>query len=156
MYLYRMSNSLSSDQARNRFDYVLSKIGRVYEIRGYRVRSTRGGRNETKWSNTHERVMLYGEKGQARIEGVLWGYSGGGPCALVELLRKIGLFKLLAQEIAFYTPRLDVEGTDWTVYLPAFFLDNEQTILVKTPTGTKSLKVVQTAALTREPCKAAA
>jgi hypothetical protein len=57
--------------------------------------------------------MIEGRNGKARFDGVLWGYGGDGPRALVELLIKTGLHRLVAEYVAFKTPRLNDFGNDF-------------------------------------------
>jgi hypothetical protein len=84
----------------------LPKLGTITKVRGYRFWGKYG---------LEEAVMVYGENGTARYEGVLWGYGGTGPSGLVQLLRKIGVDGHFAERVAFYTPRRDNVGTDWTL-----------------------------------------
>jgi hypothetical protein len=94
----------------------LSKLGKLTKIKGYRFRSRRTAGYTYPIITTHEAVLIYGKNGQARYEGVLWGYSGQGPRGLVELLLVCGINKSLAENTAFHSERRDTIGIDWELH----------------------------------------
>lgn len=108
----------SSNRAEDRFHHI-ERLGCVTEIRGYRFQSTRsyiGDDGERHfYTTTHERVLVKGENGTARFDGVCWGYGGSGPNALRHLLDKIGFDSDFAAHVAHKSPRLDAVGTDWII-----------------------------------------
>lgn len=109
-YRYR-ADGLPTYLMRKRFDFIISRLGQITEVRGYRYYG--------RYSTTHEAVMLKGTKGTARLSGLCWGYGGEGPSGLVELLLRLGVPKEQAQDVAFKTPRgehFDL-GTDWKLVL---------------------------------------
>ncbi len=105
----------ASYRARQRFHNV-NRLGRITKIIGKRYRATRGKVGE-KWTNTFERVVVYGVNGTARFDGCCWGYGGEGPRALVELLILCGVDKDSAEKVAFESTRKDECGIDWTITL---------------------------------------
>jgi len=111
MYLYR-SRPCSTLQALKSIAKVLPKLGQILSVRGYRFTSTRGTGTDA-YTTNHERVIVEGRNGKAIFNGLLWGYSGEGPRGLVTLLRATGLSKLVAEHVAFRTPRLEIDGTDF-------------------------------------------
>lgn len=107
-YRYRYHGGTTRG-ARDRFDRILPKLGRILSVKGYRYR----GRYGAQW----EAVLVRGTKGTARFSGLLWGYGGEGPHGTQELLVKLGLSRSLADQIAFHTVRAYPEnGADWVLY----------------------------------------
>lgn len=92
----------------------ISRLGAIKSIRGYRYRATRRNGDST-INTTFERVLVVGENGTARFDGVCWNYSGTGPCALVELLEVCGVPNSIAKDVAFNSHRFDTPGTDWSI-----------------------------------------
>lgn len=109
MYRYRWNGATVG--AEKRFDTILSKLGKIRYVKGYRYYG--------RYNVNHEAVLIRGENGSARFHGLLWGYHGQGPRALVELLVKLGFDKRFSQDFAFTTPRLDKRGMDWKLNLEA-------------------------------------
>ena len=114
-------NEDDTTRAIDRLDKVVSKLGQITTIKGYRYFG--------RYNTTHEAVMLYGTKGTARLSGYLWGYGGSGPHNLVRLLTKLGLDKGNAEVIAFNTPRRNEVGTDWSIDFKPIFHPNRQLTL---------------------------
>lgn len=110
----------SSSRAKTRFHHV-QRLGKLFFVRGYRFTSTRSWRDEDgerhTYTTNHERVLVKGENGTARFDGVCWNYSGEGPRALVELLIQCGLARQQAEQVAFTSQRHQHNGTDWEVQL---------------------------------------
>lgn len=100
MYRYRESNSGSTQRSISAYKH-LSKLGKVLYVKGYR------------YNNYKEKVIVVGDKGSARFDGLCWGYKGEGTRGLVQLLTKLGVSTELAEHIAFNTPRLNENGVDW-------------------------------------------
>lgn len=87
---------------------AIAKLGRIKSIRGYRYIG--------RYNVDHEAVLVRGENGTARFEGVLWGYYGEGPAGLVQLLERCGVDKERARLVAYSTHRrCPTIGTDWTL-----------------------------------------
>lgn len=121
MYRYRYEGS-TTHGARERFDWILRKLGRIQYIKGYRYHG--------KYQAQHERVLIRGTKGTARLSGLLWGYLGEGPHGTRELLLKLGMPLQLAEEIAFRTSRYAEDGEDWILYLLPYQGGTKQTRLL--------------------------
>lgn len=103
MYRYRYQRGLS-DLVSPRAMKHLSKLGKLTSVKGYSYRGRYG---------INEAVLVKGEKGSARFNGVCWGYFGSGPNALFRLLRLVGLDKAAAYSFAFCKPRSDKPATSW-------------------------------------------
>ncbi len=101
---YRYQNG-GTDRSLTMVHKNLSKVGRVFSIRGYRYFG--------RYLTTHEAVMIKGEKGSARFGGFCWSYFGEGPRGLTKLLQLCGVPVDTANSIAFNSVRNDVVGTDW-------------------------------------------
>lgn len=106
----------SSSRAKARFHHV-SRLGTIHLVRAYRFTSTRSYRDESgerhTYTASHERVMVKGENGTARFDGVCWSYGGEGPRALVELLIQCGVARGYAEFVAFRSQRKQHDGVDW-------------------------------------------
>jgi hypothetical protein len=107
-YRYRDHTGGITRSSLERATRNLHKIGQPYLVRGYRYRTT-GAR----YNIVREAVLVKGDRGTARFEGLLWGYGGEGPRGLKALLIRLGISKSDAARIALDTPRLDEVGIDW-------------------------------------------
>jgi hypothetical protein len=107
MYRYRYCGP--THLCEKRFDKILAKLGKIQYVRGYRY----FGRYDT----SHEAVLIRGENGTARFDGLLWGYGGQGPRGTHGLLLKMGVPADTAWKLAFETPRQNEIGEDWR-YIP--------------------------------------
>jgi len=114
MIRYRRK-ACSTNQAIKAFPNV-NKLGKLSKIVAKRIRSTRTGGGYT-FTATHEAIMVYGEHGTARFEGLSWGYGGEGPRGTHQLLIACGVPDTLAKDAAFKTNRQDNPGIDWTITL---------------------------------------
>jgi hypothetical protein len=103
----------STNQAIKAFSH-LPRLGKLSKIVAKRFRVTRSAGGHT-FTATHEAIMVYGEHGTARFEGLCWGYGGEGPRGTHQLLLACGVADPLAKDAAFKTPRKDQPGTDWTI-----------------------------------------
>ncbi len=112
MYRYRCP-VLPTYETEKRLHHI-GQIGEVLSARGYRFETTRGVKPH-QWRNTYERVMVYGRFGSCRFDA-LWGYGGSGPQLTVDILIHTGLDRLVAEFVAFETPRRAKDmGNDWTL-----------------------------------------
>lgn len=100
-------NAGTTHKSIDRFNKHIGRIGKVASVEGYRYR----GRYHT----THEGVMIRGENGTLRFDGFCWGYSGTGPSGLYFTLLALRVDDTKARDVAFYTVRRDVVGTDWKI-----------------------------------------
>ena len=114
MYRYRDHSGGITHRSISRFSHLV-KLGKIKKVKGYRFESTRKYTGYNPIHSMRECVMVYGEKGTARFEGLLWGYGGEGPRGLVALLKKIGFSQSVAEYISFHTKRLETPGVDWTL-----------------------------------------
>ena len=112
MIRYRRK-ACSTNQAIAKFDHI-ARLGQIKMIVAKRFRAARPKLGITS-PITHECIMVYGEHGTARFEGLCWGYSGEGPRGTHALLKKCGVPEPLGTEAAFKTPRMDNEGVDWII-----------------------------------------
>jgi len=101
-YRYRWDGASSG--ARKRFERLVKRLGHIKYVRGYRWQGRWGKR---------EGVLLVGENGSARFQGVCWGYSGEGPRTLINLLIELGVSLELANAIGYEAKRGDDVGDDW-------------------------------------------
>lgn len=60
----------------------LHKIGTVKTIRGYTYKSKNG---------PEQAVLIKGDRGSMRLNGLSWGYGGEGPAGLRWTLQRIGV-----------------------------------------------------------------
>lgn len=109
MKRYRMT-AQTSLRARSYAQRVIPLLGKISKIKGYRFHSKRGD-VYTSW----ECVLLVGENGSARLNGVCWGYHGEGPRTLHGILVQCGLSNEKAKELAFSSERRSEDGVDWEV-----------------------------------------
>lgn len=99
MYRYR-NHGGSTHRSIKAFKH-LPKLGRILEVRGYTIISTRKSSEGNRYSVMRPFVMVKGENGSARFDGLLWGYKGEGPRGLATLLVTLGLFIDDAQALDF-------------------------------------------------------
>ena len=115
------TKTIASLGVESRAQRNLPKIGMILSIVGKRFTSTRKSSATTTSTTSHEVVVITGSRGKATFSGVLWGYSGQGPRALVKLLVLCGVSQDIAEQIAFNTPRNTFDGIDWE-----YFLDSQE------------------------------
>jgi hypothetical protein len=113
-YRYRWS------AAEKRLDGILERIGPVRSVQGYRYLG--------RYGTDHEAVLVRGEKGTARFNGILWGFRGDRTAGTVELLQRIGVHKERAENVIFSSPRdFPNLGIDWFVR----FLPNNRLLVLR-------------------------
>jgi len=96
--------------------FHIDRLGKIDRVVGKRYKSTRSSvidGERRSYTFSHECVMVYGENGTARYEGLCWSYSGEGPRGLAKLLERCGATRDETLQFAYETPRKDVEGVDW-------------------------------------------
>lgn len=98
----------------------LHRLGRVHEVKAYRLTTTQtdrwqesGKRASSSVRTDREYILIKGEYGTMRLTGLCWGYSGEGPRGLHRLLMLCGMDDAAAQRWAFKTERLDDDGLAW-------------------------------------------
>jgi len=118
-YRYRDHSGGITVRSTKRMKRNIAKVGTPVKIRGYRFTSTRTYKHDDgstyDVTTNHEAVMVYGTKGTARLEGYCWSYLGCGPRGLYDMLVRLKVDRVLANRIAYETPRLDKDGTDWEI-----------------------------------------
>lgn len=89
---------------------MLAKLGHITYVKAYRYFG--------RYGTNHEAIMVKGENGTARFNGLCWGYGGEGPSGTCELLLKLGLTVAEAQMMAYNKPRRDFNqlGVDWEIF----------------------------------------
>lgn len=105
MYRYCMTNHASRN-VMSRFELHRSKLGKIYKVVGRRYLATRPVIHD------RECVMVYGDKGVAKLYGCCWGYSGEGPRAVYELLLACGVPNQVAKMTAFESERNNTSTVD--------------------------------------------
>lgn len=98
--------------ARLRFKHV-SRLGDVTRIYGYRFHAKRSRGFSEPCTIQFERVMVKGDNGSCRFDGLCWGYAGEGPHGLFALLTQIGVPSDLATQVAFKSNREHQDNIDW-------------------------------------------
>lgn len=104
---------------KDRLDDVLSKIGPVKSVQGYRYFGH--------FQMQHEAILLRGEHGTLRISNLLWGFNGEHSRPTVELLVKLGIHRERAEHIVFNSGRdYPHLGVDWFLR----FLSNRKLLVL--------------------------
>ncbi len=132
MLRYRKRNC-STDTARKSFHNV-DKLGKIEKIVAKRFMSDRG------YITDRECIMVYGENGTMRFEGLSWGYFGEGSRGTYELLQKCSVKDDLAKHAAFVAKRLDTVGTDWVIsFVGAEQFLIEPRVIAESSSGAESM-----------------
>ena len=103
-------NSGTTRESIERFNKHIDRLGKIISVKGYRYRG--------RYNAIHEAVMVKGENGSIRLDGLCWGYCGTGPAGLNTILRALGVSSLQAEvtshDVERGYPKL---GTDWILFL---------------------------------------
>lgn len=106
-YRYRMT-AHTSRKAELAAERVIPKLGRIIRVKAYRFTSERDG-----FLTWHEQLLVVGERGSARFNGVCWSYGGQGPRAVHKILLLCGVQSDVAWHLAFQSVRLKHDGVSW-------------------------------------------
>lgn len=87
----------------------IERLGKLSYVKGYRY----WGR----YHAVHESVLIRGEHGTIRLDGLCWGYRGEGPHGLRDVLTVLGVDNETASKTAFQTERKNEIGEDWRIPL---------------------------------------
>lgn len=85
----------------------LHKVGTVHTIRGYTYMTKHG---------PEQAVLIKGEKGTMRLNGLAWGYGGEGPAGLRFVLQRIGVgFDEIQRVLSRSWDDCETIGTKWQI-----------------------------------------
>lgn len=82
----------STERSLTRAEKHLPRLGKLSYVRGYFYQGRYG---------LDAGVIVRGENGTARFDGLSWGYNGTGPNGLVKLLTKLGVDEVQAKKTAY-------------------------------------------------------
>ena len=103
MYRYRRNYGVTIDATEKLFKHV-SKIGELFEVRGYHHRG--------RYIVSEHAIMFKGTLGSIRVNGFCYGYFGEGTHGLRDALIRLGIDKATADHVSFYIPQSQL-GIDW-------------------------------------------